>query len=263
MREIIDAALRRQRASALIAPAVGFGGGLLSQWADSAGGAVGLLAVVPPVLLVVLAVRDLVRRPGTAQLRVDESARAFFSPPSRVLTFPPILCGWFAFMAVDSGHSAGDDPLRWTLVAAYAVFGVAITAGQWRRLPFVTLTSAGVANGAPRPLAVVPWEALGTEMPVGSGGAGRYLRLPIVRPELVRRVGRWPRTGVLVPVRELTVAPALLAAAIQHYVIHPQHRAAIGTPAEYDRLRHALTGGAAERAVPTRRTPPVGDGEPG
>ncbi|SCL62085.1 hypothetical protein [Micromonospora chersina] len=263
MREIIVAALRRQRASALMAPAVGFGGGLLSQWAGSAGGAVGLLAVVPPVLLVVLAVRDLLRRPGTAQLRVDETARAFFSPPNRALTVPPILCGWFAFMAVDSGHRAGHDPLRWTLVAAYVVLGVAITAGQWRRLPFVTLTAAGVTCGAPRPLAVVPWEALGTEMPVGPGAAGRYLRLPIVRPELVRRAGRWPRTGVLVPVRELTVAPALLAAAIQHYATHPQHRAAIGSPAEYDRLRHALTGGSAERAALTRRALPVGDGRPG
>ncbi|MFI7280092.1 hypothetical protein ACIBOV_07480 [Micromonospora chersina] len=263
MREIIAAALRRQRASALIAPAVGFGGGLLSQWADSASGAVGLLAVVPPALLLVLSVRDLVRRPGTAELRVDETASAFFSSPNRTLTVPPILCGWFAFMVVDSGHRAGDDPLRWTLVAAYVLLCVAITAGQWWRLPFVALTAAGVTCGAPRPLAVAPWEALGTGMPMGPGAAGRYLRLSIVRPELVRRVGRWPRTGVLVPVRELTVAPALLAAAIQHYVTHPQHRAAIGTPAEYARLRRALTDGAAERAVPTRRTPPVSDGQPG
>ncbi|NES26517.1 hypothetical protein GCE86_28895 [Micromonospora terminaliae] len=241
MQEIIAGALRRRRTAAVIAPAVGFGGGLLSRWADAAGGAVGLLTLVPPVLLLVLSIRELVRRPGTAELRIDETARAFFSPPNRALTFPPILCGWLVFMAVDSAHRAGDDPLRWTLVTVYAVLCLAIAAGHWRRLPFVALTAAGVTYGAPRPLAVVPWEALGGELPVGPGASGRYLRLPIVRPDLVRRAGRGPRPGVFVAVRELTVAPALLAVAIQHYATHPQHRAAIGTPEEYTRLRHALT----------------------
>ncbi|MET8906615.1 hypothetical protein [Micromonospora sp. NPDC004551] len=248
MREIIAAALRRRRTSALIAPAVGFGAGLLSQWADSAGGAAGLLTLVAPVLLLVLLFRDLVRRPGTAELRIDETARAFFSPPDRALGYPPILCGWLAFMAVDSGHRAADDPLRWALVTAYVVLGVAIATGHWRRMPFVALTPAGVTCGAPRPVAVVPWEALGAEAPVGPGAAGRYLRLPVTRPELIRRVGRGLRPGVFVPVRELTVAPALLAAAIQHYATHPRHRAAIGTTAEYARLRHAL-GGAPQHAA--------------
>lgn len=78
--------------------------------------------------------------------------------------------------------------------------------------------------------------------------AGRYLRLPAGRPDLIRRVGRGLRPGVFVAVREVTVAPALLAVAIQHYATHPQHQAAIGTTAEYARLRHALTP-AAERTA--------------
>ncbi|MEU1685494.1 hypothetical protein [Micromonospora sp. NPDC005707] len=94
----------------------------------------------------------------------------------------------------------------------------------------------------------MPWEALGAELPVGPGVAGRYLRLPVVRPDLIRRVGRGLRPGVFVAVRELTVAPALLAVAIQHYATHPQHRAATGTTAEYARLRHALTAAAQRTA---------------
>ncbi len=42
--------------------------------------------------------------------------------------------------------------------------------------------------------------------------------------------------------RDLDVAPPFLAAAIGHYVRHPEHRAAIGTPEEHDRLRRALGG---------------------
>ncbi|MEU4481637.1 hypothetical protein AB0F68_26770 [Micromonospora sp. NPDC023966] len=242
MREIIAAALRRQRTSVLVAPAAGFGGGLLSRWADSLGGVVGLLTLVPPVLFLAMLIRELMRRPGTAELRVDESARAFFSPPRTALTYLPILSGWFAFMGVDTADRAGGNPLRWTLIAVYAVLCVAITVVHWRRMPFVALTTEGVTTGAPRPLAVVPWEALGAEVPVEPGVAGRYVRLPIERPELVRRAGRGPRLSAFLPVRELTVAPALLAAAIQHYATHPQHWAAIGTAAEYARLRHALTG---------------------
>jgi hypothetical protein len=45
---------------------------------------------------------------------------------------------------------------------------------------------------------------------------------------------RWWRTDI--------IAAAFLAAAIQHYVDHPEHRAAIGTPAEYRRLFAELPG---------------------
>ncbi|MFE9689030.1 hypothetical protein [Micromonospora sp. NPDC005806] len=242
MLEIIETARRRQRITVLVGLVVGLCGGLLSLWAESVHGAVGLLTLLPPVAFLGLSIRELARRPGTAELQVDESARAVFSPPHPTLSYLPILCGWFAFIGVNSASRAGDDPLRWLLIPVFAVVCVALAAVYWRRVPFVTLTAEGVSSGAPNPVAVVPWAALGAGAPVGPGAAGRYLRLPVAHPELIRRTGWGSRRGAFVPVRELAVSPGFLSAAIQYYVAHPEHRPVIGTAAEHARLRHALTG---------------------
>ncbi|WP_319459124.1 hypothetical protein [Micromonospora sp. RTP1Z1] len=244
MREIIDVALRRHRTTVLVAVTVGLGSGLLSIWAGSVGGALELLTLFPPLLFLGALLRGLFRRPGTEGLRVDGSERAFFAPPRTALDVLPLLCGWFAYMGVDTAHRAVEDPLRWPFVVCYPVAAVLLIAAYWRRAPFVELTPEGVASGAPHPLVVVPWEALDRAAPLGSTPAFA-LRLPVARPDLVRRRG-WggTRRRVQLPVRELAVAPALLAAAIGHYAAHPEHRAAIGTHEEYARLRQALaTGG--------------------
>lgn len=243
MREIIDAALRRQRNSVLLGLAVGLGLALAAIGARAVGGVVGALTLLPILLFLGLAVREMLRRPGQEGLRLDETAGAFFAPPQATVSFGPMLCGYFAYYAVYTSVGFGADAWRWPLALVYLVLCGALAAGYWRRVPFVALTAEGVSAGAPQTVIVVPWEAIGGGAPVGPGAAGLYLRLPVDRPELIRRSGWWPRRGAFVRVRELAVAPAFLAAAIQHYVAHPEHRSAIGAPEEYGRLQHALAGG--------------------
>ncbi|WP_422750578.1 hypothetical protein [Micromonospora sp. WMMD1219] len=79
----------------------------------------------------------------------------------------------------------------------------------------------------------VPWEALPvaqTAMPAEQAAA---LRLAYAEPRLVRQRGiPWRRHAL----RTDNVDSRFLAAAIHHYVRHPDHRAAIGSHAEHQRL---------------------------
>ena len=59
-----------------------------------------------------------------------------------------------------------------------------------------------------------------------------------MEPRLVRRHGIPPEPG---GVADDNIDVGFLAAVIGHYVAHPEHRAAIGSQAEYERLRAALT----------------------
>ncbi|MFV2112788.1 hypothetical protein ACFHW0_10695 [Micromonospora sp. LOL_025] len=112
----------------------------------------------------------------------------------------------------------------------------------WRRVPEFVLTPAGITAGDPLRHVHVPWEALEPAAPVRRPQVGS-LRLPVRSPGLIRRGGVVRRRQVDVETWALDVAPDLLAGAVTHYTVHPEHRAAIGTPQEYARLRRALAGG--------------------
>lgn len=242
MREIITAALRRRRQLVLLGLALGVGLALAAFGLRSVGGPVAALTLLPILFFVGMTVREVVRQPGREGLRVDEPGGAFFAPPQRGILYGPALAGYLVYYAVYTLAGSAVDGWDVFFMAAYLLVAAGLAIGSWRLVPFVTLTPEGVASGAPRPMTVVPWEAIGAGTPTGPGAAGRFLRLPIARPELVRRSLGWPRRGAFVAVRELTVAPDFLAAAIQYYVAHPEHRAAIGTAQEYDRLRRELAG---------------------
>ncbi|TQJ25622.1 hypothetical protein FBZ33_5979 [Micromonospora sp. A202] len=79
----------------------------------------------------------------------------------------------------------------------------------------------------------VPWEALpAAQVPPGVDRPSR-LRMAIAEPQLVRRRGiPWSRKAM----RTDNVDAEFLAAVIGHYVAHPEHRATIGSQAEYERL---------------------------
>ncbi|MFG2166104.1 hypothetical protein [Micromonospora chersina] len=83
----------------------------------------------------------------------------------------------------------------------------------------------------------VPWEALAAaQVPPGADRPSR-LRMAFAKPPLVRRRGLpWSWNAL----RTDSVDARFLAAAIRHYVGHPEHRAAIGGQAEYRRLLAAL-----------------------
>ena len=64
----------------------------------------------------------------------------------------------------------------------------------------------------------------------------------IGRPELVRSSGltkRQPRS-VWLPLHLTDVRQTFALDAINHYLLHPELRATIGTPQEYDRLQRTL-----------------------
>jgi hypothetical protein len=84
---------------------------------------------------------------------------------------------------------------------------------------------------------VVPWEAAPTVASLPPSPTATTVRLDYGRPELVRRRGIHLSPHRL---RTDSVDPRLLAAAIRYYGDRPEHRPAIGTRAEYDRLMAAL-----------------------
>jgi hypothetical protein len=86
---------------------------------------------------------------------------------------------------------------------------------------------------------VVPWEALAPGYPLPIPAKASRLPLTYARPELVRRRGLTRgRRSIYIS----HIHAGFLAAAIRYYVAYPQHRAAIGTQSEHDRLLHALAG---------------------
>ncbi|MGW0216674.1 hypothetical protein ACWDXH_20010 [Micromonospora chokoriensis] len=79
----------------------------------------------------------------------------------------------------------------------------------------------------------VPWEAVLAPQTPSAADRRSWLRMRITEPQRVRRRGIPPRRGVL---RADNVDSGFLAAVIRHYVDHPEHRAAIGSHTEYERL---------------------------
>ncbi|MFD6677878.1 hypothetical protein [Micromonospora parva] len=83
----------------------------------------------------------------------------------------------------------------------------------------------------------VPWDALLAPQIPSAADRRQWLPMRITDPHLVQRRGIPRSRGAL---RTDTVDAAFLAAAIGHYVAHPEHRAAIGSHTEYERLRAEL-----------------------
>ncbi|GAA4578633.1 hypothetical protein GCM10023176_54930 [Micromonospora coerulea] len=80
---------------------------------------------------------------------------------------------------------------------------------------------------------VVPWDAVPTVPTLPPSPRARTVRLNFGRPELVRRHGLHVYRQRL---RSDDIDPEFLCAAIRYYLAHPEHRPAIGTQAEYDRV---------------------------
>ncbi|RKN43565.1 hypothetical protein [Micromonospora endolithica] len=243
MREIIDGALRRQRLRAVGAVGIGLIFGLTAVRIRDVGGPLVLLTALPLLILLWIALRQTRRRPSDGEFRVDERERAFFAPPRPEAGFLPFLVGFTAYQSVTTWVAAdGGSALR-ALAVFFASATVAWVTVGWRNVPSVELTAEGIVHRRHEKGWFVPWSALDPAGRVGSANGVRTISLPISRPDLVRSSG-WGRGRSLVAVGDLDVAPALLAGALRHYLAQPERRAEIGTPAEYARLRRALTGDA-------------------
>lgn len=119
---------------------------------------------------------------------------------------------------------------------AAAVMGVYLY-GLWSGRPSVELNRDGVRVRAPFGNLDVPWDGLRPGYPLRPSRHTGTLSLTVAQPKLARRRGI-----NLVPLHFLDIHPWFLADAIRYYVAHPEHRAAIGTAEEHDRLRHLLSG---------------------
>ncbi|MGC4893385.1 hypothetical protein [Micromonospora sp. DT31] len=242
MRETLGATLDRQRIGVAVAIVVGWLAAVVDMRAEEAGGPLVLVTLVPLAVLLVAAVRDLRRRPSTAELRVDEHERAFFAPPRATVNFLTILTGFVLYRAIVTVAGSGRNGWDWGLAAFFLAFAVVFTALGWFRVPVVALTSEGITHGRHEQRWFVPWAALDPQRPVGWRSGNRTISLPVARPDLVRAGRGVGRGSTTVAVREVDAAPGVIVGAIRHYLTHPEHRAAIGTREEYARLRGVLTG---------------------
>lgn len=86
----------------------------------------------------------------------------------------------------------------------------------------------------------VPWETIAVGPPPGSSRWGAS-PIGIHWPGLVGTTGRIRRyRQLLLPLHQLGVQGTFLTNAINHYLFHPEFRAAIGTLQEHERLQRAL-----------------------
>ncbi|GIF75608.1 hypothetical protein [Asanoa siamensis] len=161
--------------------------------------------------------------------------------------WPAVITVAFTGMVVSLLRSTWDeeDP-AWQLdvvdIAVTAVLGVAavlLLATQLVNLltgrPGVELTPAGVTVGSPFGHLTVPWEGLRPGYPLRPAPRDAMLSLAVARKDLTRRRG----LGTVF-LRWIDVNPLFLTDVIRYYVDHPEHRAAIGTTEEHDRLTTSL-----------------------
>ncbi|MEV4658099.1 hypothetical protein [Micromonospora sp. NPDC049301] len=118
----------------------------------------------------------------------------------------------------------------WIVLAALAV------ARAWRAHG-VRLHPYGLRQTGTLDSLTLPWEALRAPKIPPPADRPSWLRMSVAEPQLVVRRGiPWSRMAL----RTDNVDAGFLAAVIGHYVSHPEHRAAIGSQVEYERLRAEL-----------------------
>jgi hypothetical protein len=197
----------------------------------------------------VMSLAALGNRPKSRPTRFVVTAGGFLAPPLMdqrrmaipllLLTGPMLGSQWVLLN--------GSGPAGAVLFAVFTTIFVGVVAFLWfvGSRPFLQLTATGLRWDAQVFRRSIPWEALAPGGPPRPGPTDSKLILATVRPDLVTEAGLHLGTGTpQAPVvsLQLKVHPAFLADAIRWYAEHPEHRAAIGTQAELERLVAALTG---------------------
>jgi hypothetical protein len=176
-------------------------------------------------------------------------AIATVASPARVLS----AAGFLNLAGLLGAQEAGNIVAREELWQ-FDVFLVVFLAAAAALLIYVAWGSAavrlrpdGVYDRQPLGSRLIPWDAFDRGYPAVPVKTTR-LALYYQRPELVRRRGVYPGTQFLTTATDANY----LALAIDHYVTHPEHRPAIGTPADFQRLNTSLAGAAGSGVNPTR-----------
>ena len=198
------------------------------------------------------------RPAGPAAFLVARRRSAFVAPVNRRRTAELaaliLLLAGQAALWIDRLGEPGANGLDVALSTTFLLAVAALLAHCWLAPPTLELRPEGVR--VPRGLQplTVRWESLRPGTPWA----------PRVRTQRLDLVGR-ART-YHVPIDVLDIHPWFLADAIRYYVAHPEHRAAIGRPAEHERLCRRLRDGGAppalaapaqRKALPPGRRPPV------
>ncbi|GAA2610361.1 hypothetical protein GCM10010399_46570 [Dactylosporangium fulvum] len=222
----------------LLGPPVAVGAAVgVVVMADSPEAFLPLLIVLQPLttLGIVLGLVQLTRSnrgPSTFRLVGHDGRMAFAVRPNfrRQCLFNGLLSAALVLMAVTGLRVPGRvvPAMAWAILVLNATALVLMLHRMLRSGPLL-LTADGIAIDGGRTF--VPWAALeaGPDSP----------QWTLARPELVRgrRIKAF-QPGQVVP---LEVSLWFLSLSIHSYLAHPEHRAAIGTPEELDRLRGALT----------------------
>jgi hypothetical protein len=137
------------------------------------------------------------------------------------------------------------------MVGLICALGIAALVWAWRGF-VVELTPEGVIQRMPLFRRTIPWEALAPGGPAELPPPNKRVYLVSSRPELVTQRGLPLMQGERErPILTVDRHGWLVARAIRHYVEHPADRAAIGTPAGYDRLQAALAIAPPASPLPT------------
>ncbi|MEU0156137.1 hypothetical protein [Micromonospora fulviviridis] len=203
----------------------------LSPWLDLILGDATFLATLLACSLAALAWRRL----QPAALLVKPEVRVFATEPSASQISMAVGFTFLASLLLGTGHLAGEGLFMVLPILLLVAVGLHLAAG-WRGVA-VELRPDGVYQRDFTGSLTVPWEALAPGRPSRPAVKAFTLALTYAQSDLVHRRGILPLGRRL---RIDNVHPWFIADTIRYYVDHPQHRAAIGEPAEYQRLWHAL-----------------------
>ena len=207
------------------------------------------VAAVALVSSAVMSLATVINRPETRPIRFIVTDGGFLVPPLMdqrrmaiaflLLTGPMLGSQWMLLSGL-------GRPGVLLFAVSTAIF-VGVPALMWfiGSRPFLRLTATGLRWDTRVFRRDLPWEALAAGGPPRPGRADSRLTLATVRPDLVTEAGVNLGAGTSqAPVisLQMKVHPAFLADAIRWYAEHPEHRAAIGTQAELERLVAAVTG---------------------
>ncbi|SCF19895.1 hypothetical protein GA0074695_4264 [Micromonospora viridifaciens] len=193
--------------------------------------------ILTGVLVLSLALLTL-RRPRPAAFLVKPEVRAFVTEPSAVQIYLTVGLMFLASQFLGTGHLDEVFEGLFILLPFLLLVGLGVNvAGGWRDFS-VELRPDGVYQRDVTGSLMVPWEALAPGRPFQPAVGAATLALAYAQPELVRRRGILPLGRRRLRIDN--VHPWFLADAIRYYVDHPQHRTAIGEPAEHQRLWHSL-----------------------
>lgn len=181
-----------------------------------------------------LALVDMASRRARA-LDVRPDVPAFAAPPEAgtvLVTSGQLMLAVALAGDLISGFRS-TEPLRdqW-LVLLYVVVAALGVVNAWR-LSGVELRPDALLDREVLGTLIVPWEALPVVPPPDQADRRQTLPVAYGRPELVRRRGLVSSRRIL---NTGGMSRRFAAEVIRYYVTHPEHRAAIGTRAEYDRL---------------------------